>query len=115
MITQRYNSKTDKMRDIVLCDCCHQEHENMITERYSDFDGFMHISSDIHICPHCFKNNTFVNEYGFLFLKTRDEFTMEQVLYVADQYGNFERIRSKSQIDKAFNPSYHAFLEWKRK
>ena len=115
MIEKRYNSKTGKMIDVTLCDCCHHEHENMIAESYSDFDGFMHISSKFHICPSCYEKNTFLNEYGFLFVKTRDKFSQEQVLYVTTRFSNFERVRNKSQIDRAFNPSYHEFLEWESK
>lgn len=100
-----------------VCDCCHKPNPDLIAQHYNDENEFISIgNAQIDICPECFKKNTYINDYGFIFLKTFDEYTHELILYIKAPYDtNFNKVRCQEQIDMAFNPDYYRFLRWEQK
>lgn len=84
--------------------------KNTIDIRVSDDDGFSSSSYNITI-PIDIYANRYINDYGSEFIKwDGDLYVMIPRMFVF----SFEKVRSKEQIEKAFNPDRYMFKRWER-
>lgn len=75
-----------------------------------DWDGYCHSSKEVEITEEEFKD-IYTNEHEAEFLKHEGNLYIRTGIWGSP----FERVRSESQIDEAFNPDRAAFERWRKK
>jgi len=80
--------------------------------RYNDFNGFVHSGNcKLHLCDKCIDDRMYTNDFGYTFIKTKDNLYVKEPNYYSSSY---TLVRSDIEIEKAFNPDRFRFEKWLR-
>jgi hypothetical protein len=92
--------------------CCMCKTENTIgyKEGVTTDIGIGESHRNEEFCEKCFKQNTFINSYGFTFLRYNNRLYCYKPYQYLD-FG-FRQVLSDKDVERAFNPEYYEFLKW---